>query len=120
MSYTTIKTHKKEHVQWKHIIQKWGHSIEALYDLYHEADENNNDNFKHYLKKFIKEYEEKKKLQIVAEKTLLQKELELKMLKSVREYLTKVVTFAKPNELIYISMIVPLGRQPWIFYVYYR
>tara|TARA_Y100000816_G_scaffold121975_1_gene85697 strand:+ start:75 stop:434 length:360 start_codon:yes stop_codon:yes gene_type:complete len=78
MSYTTIKTHKKEHVQWKHIIQKWGHSIEALYDLYHEADENNNDNFKDYLKKFIKEYEEKKKLQILAEKTLLQKELELK------------------------------------------
>ena len=78
MSYTTIKTHKKQHPQWKHIIQKWGHSIEALYDLYNEADENDNENFKKYLKKFIKEYEWKEKLQIAAEKALLQKELELK------------------------------------------
>ena len=78
MSYTTIKTHKKQHPQWKHVIQKWGHSIEALYDLYHEADEKDNENFKKYLKQFIKEYEQKEKLQLAAQKAHLQKELELK------------------------------------------
>ena len=39
-----------------------------------------------------------------------QKEVELLMLKSVREYLTKVVSFAKPTELLYISIDGPAPK----------
>tara|TARA_Y100001970_G_scaffold285886_1_gene406736 strand:+ start:331 stop:2067 length:1737 start_codon:yes stop_codon:yes gene_type:complete len=39
-----------------------------------------------------------------------QKEVELLMLKSVREYLAKVVSFAKPTELLYISIDGPAPK----------
>ena len=45
-----------------------------------------------------------------ADKSISKKELELKMLNSVRDYLTKVVTFANPTELLYISIDGPAPK----------
>ena len=45
-----------------------------------------------------------------ANKKLTKKELEIKMLKSVRSYLSKLVTFVKPTQLLYVSIDGPAPK----------
>jgi phosphoglycolate phosphatase-like HAD superfamily hydrolase len=111
----TSKGYKKQVMKWDRIIKKWGHVENSLYDLYKEAEEKNEYDFMIYLKKFIKEYEEKKKEEIQKELELKNKAIELKnkaieRRKNLKEYKWNITTNEKVKFIdIMIEQIDPFN-----------